>query len=313
MNDPRDEDLRDAIASAVTDVEPADRLAAIRRRTTLRTARHTTRRWYAVGGTALVSAAAIITVVAVLAQRDTSPHVADPVGPAASADPGVAGPAVPVYYVGHGPDGPDAPAQTLYRYFEHGGSPLELLMRSPSDPDYRTLWPAGSLTSYDVQGGEIRVLVSSGAVGDRLAQQQLVYTLQAEVGRRLPVRLVTASGVAQPGPIEAAPALTVLNEMSISDPAEGTSFSGSFIARGVSNGFEASVSCRLLDAGGASVWEAPTTAAGYMEPRLFPWRLQVDLSAVRPGVYTLSCTTDDASGGAGGYGAATDTRSITVE
>ena len=341
-----DDELRAAIGDAVCDVEPTDRLGEIRRATHL----PARRRWYVVGGAAVLAAAVVVTAVAVLAQGD-APRAADPIGPAATtrtSPTAISGPAVPVYYVGPGPDGPNAPASTLYRYFEHGGTPLDLLMRTPSDADYRTLWPVGSLVvASDPEAGLVYVTLRDASLRERpdamseveaeLAVQQVVYTLTAALQDDFVVRFryqdpnddsttvpldrvlgieipeQEVDGTTIPGSVRKAPQLDVLNEMSISDPAEGASYAGSFTARGVSNGFEASVYCRLIDANGTQVWDAPTTAGGWLEPRLFPWRLEVDLGNVEPGEYTFTCTTDDPTGGAEGYGAATDTRSLTVE
>jgi len=153
-----------------------------------------------------------------------------------------------------------------------------------------------------------------------LSVQAVVYTLQASFQEQVAVQFTAAGnpvdqvfGVPTSEPLARAEALSVLSLMSISNPAEGAIISDSFTADGVSNGFEASVSCDLVAEDGEQVWTAATIAEGYLEPRLFPWALDVDLSDVPSGTYTLTCTTDDPTGGAEGRGADTDTRTVIVE
>jgi hypothetical protein len=310
MND--DQDLRDALSTAVEDVEPTDRLVAIRQGT-----RRTTRRrrsWWAAGGGAL--AVASVVAVALVAGSPSPQRAAEP---AASPSP-VPEPArttYPVYYVGPGPDGPDAPAAMLYRSYVESASPLAALMATPTDPDYRTLWPAGSLLSYEVQDTDIEVVVSRDApVTDELARQQLVYTLQTLEQSELPVAMEYELIEPLLVPVEPAPELEVLSHMSIDEPIEGSTFasSGSFTATGRGNSFEATGNCTLLAADGEVV-VGPLIAQmdGYMEPQLFPWELTVDLDGVPPGTYTLACTTDDPTGGTEGPGTYTDTRTVIVE
>ena len=50
-----------------------------------------------------------------------------------------------------------------------------------------------------------------------------------------------------------------------------------------------------------------------MGEKLCPFSRTFDVSGVEPGTYVLSVSTDDASGGAEGYGPFTDSRVITIE
>ena len=51
-----------------------------------------------------------------------------------------------------------------------------------------------------------------------------------------------------------------------------------------------------------------------MEPRLFPFSGEIDVSSLDPGTYTLIVETDDPSGGAeGGIPVFTDTRTFVIE
>lgn len=314
MNDhqPDDDFLRDALEDAVADVEPVDRLTAIRTRT--RTARRTRRSWY-VAGTAGLAAAAVVVAVAVVTSGDdagTRPDVATsptPTDTPTDDSPVVDPPAetTPVYYVGPGSDGPDGRERALYRYFEPAGDPLELLMSTPSDPDYQTSWEPGSLQSFRVL--EDRIVVQGDPAGtDELAMQQLVYTLQAATNSRLPVQVTNP--FIDTEPVDRADPLEVLSHVSISDPGERYAYSGSFTARGVGNGYEGTIGCRLVGDGGQTAWSG-VALAGAGEA-LEPWTLDVDLTGVAPGGYVLVCQDEDPTAGAEGIGAFTDDRTIVV-
>ena len=330
-----DDDLRRAVVDAVAEVSPSDRLAQIRRSTTA--ARHRRRRRLAVQGGALVAAAGVLALALVVRSGPEPGTAIDPAarpdGAPGAAAPDVAGTLTAVYLLGPGPTGPSAPEVSLYRYFAVAADPLDLLTAPPADPDYATLWAPGSLVGHDhVDGSPIDVVLGDesltrraddvSAAEARLALQQVVYTLQAYYGDRAPVRFLVGDeaagevlGIATPGPVDQDPPLEVLSHLSISDPAEGNSYDASFVARGVANGFEGTVSCRLLDTTGSPVWQDGTVVedATLLDDGLAPWRLGVDLDEVTPGAYTLACTTDDPTDGAEGRGADVDTRSITVE
>lgn len=317
--------LSETLHDAVSDVEPVDRLAEIRGRTT----RSPRRRW-AASGAVLVAAAAAVAVALVVRPGGLDgavpevPVASDPVGAPDQ-------PLVPVYYVGPGATGPDAASALLYRYFERGGSALDRLMRTPSDPDYRTLWPAGSLVSMSgPHGGVVDVTISDAALRERptemtareaeLAIQQVVYTVQADVGGRPAVQFrLDENPIDQVFGEPTSEALTnasvyeVLSLMSISDPAEGATYRGSFTARGAANSFEASVLCSISSANADSYGPFIATAEGSMEERLFPWEMTVDLSDVPSGRYTFTCSTSDPTGGSEGRGTDVDTRTIVVE
>src|SRR4051812_43876629 len=114
--DPRDADLSTLLRDAVSDVEPADRLAEIRQATAGRPSRF---RWYAAGGTVLAVSAAV-TAIAVVTSP-SAPKAEDP-GPAApSVEPSPRTHALAVYYVGDTPHGP-----RLFREFHQvaGGDDL---------------------------------------------------------------------------------------------------------------------------------------------------------------------------------------------
>jgi hypothetical protein len=252
-------------------------------------------------------------------------------------DPGPA-PTRTVFYVGLGPDGPDGDEAALYAYPEvenpddhDTGTILDLLTSTPTDPDYRTLWPRGSFLGVgDPEAGESVVELASSVPQERphgmaereaeLAVQQVVYSVVAYYDEALGVRFVGASGPMETvlgvptdnGFVAAASPLSVLSHLSITEPAEGMVVRDAFTATGGANGFEGTVACGLDDQGGNRAWLG-ATIAGWQEDRLFPWELEVDLTDVTPGTYTLRCRTDDPTGGTEGAGAYEDSRTVVVE
>ncbi len=314
-----DDDLRSLLDDAVTGVEPADRLDAIRARTSAPARRL---RPAVVGAAALATAAAVVGGV-VLGQRLAGPGTPDQPPVATPADVPVA-----VYYQGMTPQGP-----RLYRSYEQAGddtlsTALGLLADQPSDPDYRSPWPAGALEAGAVVDGVIEVTLAAdadvagpGGPPDEavLAVQQVVYTAQAAVQERLPVRFVRDGapveevfGVDTSAPVSQAPPLETLALVSISDPAEGQVVDdGSFLARGVASSFEATVPWEIRDDAGAVVSSGFATADGFLD-RLHPWSVEVDVSDLAPGRYTFVASTSDPSGGAEGAGPTTDTRTLVV-
>jgi hypothetical protein len=299
-------DLGDLLHHAVDDIEPVDRIDAIRARTAHSTARAARPWFYAAGGTVLATAAA----VAAFAVLGGGPPTADE-GPADhghEADTVL----VPAYFIGDTPRG-----ERLFREFDTvAGSDalqgaLDRIQRPPSDPDYVTAWAQGSFDSAQVSGDTIEVEVGSVDVDtSALAAQQLVYTLQGAIGQRLPVQLVR-DGEPTGAPLTAQPQNDVLNLVSISDPAEGEAYHGSFTARGRANSFEATVHWEIQTEGGRVVREGFATASGWMD-RLYPWETEIDLTGLRYGFYTFVVRQDDPSGGAEGSQPAVDTRTIIV-
>lgn len=264
----------------------------------------------------------------------TSPST--PTGDATATDPGTgattptADPKViPVYYVGDTPDG-----DRLYREFTQssGVEPLvaagaAVTEGDPVDPDYRTPWPSGRFASITQTSTAIVVEVaeeswleagSLDADQAELAVQQLVYTLQGTIGKRLPLTVEydgkpadTLLGVRATGGLNAAPQLDVLAFMNVTEPAEGTTVPDSFTANGRASSFEATVGWTIEDSTGTVVLEGFTTADGWTE-KLYPWTTKVDVSSLDPGSYTFIARTDDPSGGEG-PGPTEDTKRITVE
>ncbi len=341
-NVPDDDDLRTMLHDAVSDVHPEPGLHRIRERTADASPR-ASRTWL-VGLAALATAAAIVGVVLVTTQRgpdaDSGP-IASPAATAsasssATASIGVSERALGIYYVGDTPQGP-----RLYREFhrlraglgEAGISvALGQALDGATDSDYRNPWPDGTrvaVLQLTSTGPEVTVSLSnpdvdlharpatmSAAEADA-AVQQLVYTAQAALGKRLPVHFLldldttdTLLGVDVSAPVSQGSALDTLALASISEPAEGALVHGSFTAKGVASSFEANVPWEIRQ-GDVVVKKGFATADGWLD-KLYPWQTDpIDVSDLEPGRYTFAASTDDPSDGEGA-GPTTDTRTIIV-
>jgi hypothetical protein len=240
--------------------------------------------------------------------------------------------AVPVYFAGDGPRG-----TVLFREFQPGigadpvAQAAQAAVAGPAlDPDYRSLWPAGTQATASYDGDVITVDLTGADLHDRpaamtkrdaaIAIQQVVYSVQAAAQARAGVQLLldgqhTDQVLGSPAsePLTNAKGSDVLSQMSITAPEEGQQVSGSFKASGVNNAFEATFTWELRDSNGQVVANDFGTAEGCCESdKLFPWTADVDLTGVAPGTYTFVAMNDDPSGGEG-KGPDVDTRTIVVE
>jgi hypothetical protein len=302
------DDLSTLLHDAVADVEPTDRLDEIRARTAS-PARSAARPWFYAAGATVLATAATLAAFAVLGNDHDND--AGPIDHAHEADTVL----VPAYFVGDTPQGP-----RLFREFDRvpGDDPLTaalLRIQEPAtDPDYTTGWPEGSFESVTLGDDVIDVELGDAApeafagTWEGLPDQQVVYTLQGVLGQRLPVQFLQ-DGEPVGDPVDAAPQNDVLSLVSISDPAEGNEYEGSFIARGRANSFEATVPWEIRD-GDTVVKRGSATALGTID-KLYSWKTDVDLTGIAPGTYTFVAMTDDPSGGEG-PGPFTDTRTIVV-
>ena len=147
--------------------------------------------------------------------------------------------------------------------------------------------------------------------------QQLVYTTQAALQQRLPVRFLVGGqttdsllGVDVSGPVTNGPALETLALVSISEPQEGVEVTGSFRASGVASSFEATVPWEIRK-GDEVVKRGFSTASGWMD-KLYPWQTDpIPVADLPEGTYTFVASTDDPSDGEGA-GPTSDTRTIVV-
>ncbi|MFN8194007.1 MAG: Gmad2 immunoglobulin-like domain-containing protein [Nocardioidaceae bacterium] len=345
MSDPTDPRLHELIHDSVADIEPGDRLHAIKSRTKVSTM-NTRRTWIAAVGASVAVAAAAVVAVAVVNRpgpsasptpgpaassvtQATEPSGPSPTAPATSS-PAVPADLVPTYYLGDTPQG-----VRLYREFHVVTDPpaddlsaaLAALTSTPADPDYRTAWPEGSFASATFADGVISVTLADTSLRDRpasmdeetarMAVQQVVFTVQAAVHQRAPVQFRSPDnpidqvyGVPTAEPIVNDAPLDVLSLVSLSDPAEGSLVTDTLQVSGVANSFEANVPWQILS-GSDEVDHGFFMASGAMEPRLFPFEGSIDVSGLAPGTYTLRVQTDDPSGGEGG-GPFEDTRTFVV-
>ncbi|MCW2766277.1 MAG: hypothetical protein JWO11_2236, partial [Nocardioides sp.] len=302
------------------------------------------RRLYAVGGTVL-GTAAVITAIALASNQD-KPSAND-LGPAkspsgavdpTSTDPAPTTTTVASYYLGDTPGGPK-----LFREFravetdDEVAGALQLLMTPPVDPDYSTPWHPGSFSDASLGGGSVTqsdpevmyVTLADAALHGRpagmsdqqaeMAIQQVVYTLQAAVQERAAVQFMfngnpidQVLGVPTSEPLTNASPLATLSHVSISDPAENATVSGSFDASGAANSFEANLLWEIRQ-GDQVVSSGNFGADGWAADKLFAWEGTVDVRGLTPGTYTFAISEDDPSGGAEGNGPDSDTRTIVVQ
>lgn len=313
-----DQQLVDLLRDAVADVEPDARLADIRARIPRRS---TARRWGLLTGGGALAVAATVTAIALAGSPSpvrTDPDVAtDPsgsAGPSGSADP-VESSAVAAYFVGDTPTG-----DRLFREFQAvedatpGVSGLELLESGPADPDYTSLWPAGSFEDRisDTGNGVVHLYLTDAAPAEpsELALQQVVYTVRA--GLQEQVKVAFHRGEEKVATVAAAPQLQILSLVSLSDPSEGMVTQDVLRVSGVANSPEANVPWRI-EQGSRVVDEGFFSAEGWMGTRLFPFSGDIDVSSLDPGQYTLIVETEDPSSGSEGPGAYSDTRSFVIE
>jgi len=343
-HDPYDDDLRTLLHDAVSDVHPDPALHRIRSRTAT-LPQHGSRTWL-VGLAAAATAAAIAGVVVVTTQRGpgsdsgpvASPTTSTSAGPSASTTATTntsTERAMGVYYVGDTPQGP-----RLYREFHRlrvadgaagtVGPAIEQALDRADDSDYRDPWPDGTQASVQgATGSEVTLSLSNDALDLRdrpagtsaaeaeAAVQQLVYTAQAALQQRLPVRFLVGGqptdsllGVDVSGPVTNGPALETLALVSISEPPEGGEVTGSFRASGVASSFEATVPWEIRK-GDKVVKRGFSMASGWMD-KLYPWQTDpISVADLPEGTYTFVASTDDPSDGEGA-GPTSDTRTIVV-
>lgn len=348
-DEPFDQWVSRQLHDAVDDVEPSNRLGALKRATsgqrpTRAKAPRRHPRWWAVGGAvaAVVCVTAVVTV-AVNSSDNRTPTATDSgsaddpslaVDPSAGDSPAMDQVALPVYYVGRAAGG-----DRLFREFQQAstndaiGSAIQRsLTGSPNDPDYRSLWPSDvAVQRARVHGGRIVVeLVGNGSLDEagsltsgeaELALQQLVYTAQAAAGEgRLPVKVRVADspgssvlGLPLRGTLRQADPMTTLNLISLSSPSQGQPVDGDTLqVDGAASSFEASVSWEITR-DDEKVAEGYTTAESGDPGRLSPFQTEIDVSDLEPGEYTLTVSTDDPTGGAEGNGPDTDDRTFVIE
>lgn len=310
-----DRTLAALLEDAVADVEPVDRLGAIRSRVA-----PSRRSWWYAGG-AVVAAAATVATVAGLGGGPLERAV-DPATPAgtSSATPttDVTAGLNKLYWVGSTPQGPRLFAEPTRVNAGYGESQLHaalnaLLRGAPTDSDYVTHWPSARLQSVREAADRIEVRIDLPLDGapDDLGVLQVVHTVWEVEGERVPVTVdVRTEGELDPVIVRSSDDLDVLAPVQVAAPLDGQEVSGAFTASGMASSFEATVPWRFEDDRGRVVLEGFATAEGWMD-RLYPWETEVDVSSLAPGTYTFIASTAEPSGGEG-PGPTTDTRVVYV-
>jgi hypothetical protein len=320
------DDLTTLVHDAVSDVEPTDRLHSIRHEVQQRPRRS---RWYAVGG-AVLATAAVVTGIAVAARPSSGPAPGPAPSPTAIDSGTPSSHALPVYYLGTTAAGP-----RLFREFHRRAgtadsldAAVQELTSDPEDPDYRTLWPAGAFGTARVTDGRIELEVLDrdlvgqtdvGALEAQLSLQQVVYTLQAAIGQALPVQFMyqgtlapNVLGVPGSRPIPRATAFDVLAPVNISDPQEGRTVVGHFSANGVASSSEA-VPWALLAPGTGDIITMGSAPSAGDDDGVHTWATgEIDVSGVKPGVYTFVAWANQAHSGSAAAGATKDTRTVII-
>ena len=320
-----DDQIRELLDDAVSDVEPRPGLDTIRARTSTTRSR---RPWVWGAAGAVLATAATIAAVAVLANGPGTtaarPGAAtQPTGPASTRDRTPRPVGDGLLRREHQPR-----CTTVPGVLSRGGRGAvdqaveRSVTGSADDPDYGSLWPRGTtLQRAQLQGGVLSVDLS-GDVTERpsgmseaeaeLALQQVVRTAQNATGSSLPV-LFLLDGYPTPmllGQATDRPVPTssddLLAQVQVASPTDGARVTSPFTVTGSAAAFEANVQWELMQ-GDTVVKRGFTTAEECCT--LSPYSFEV---TAEPGTYTLVVHDEDASGGEG-VPPWRDTKEITVE
>jgi hypothetical protein len=200
----------------------------------------------------------------------------------------------------------------------------------PVDPGSRTPWRGLvrlDYASYSTTGAgyTLQIALHEGAPADRpsdmtaaearAAVQQLVYTAQSAIGKRVPVFFSIGSkpngghptllGIDISRPIAGAPVLSTLSHIDLTSPTQDAPVSGRLTVRGVNSSVGGGLVVTLVRNDHTYLTKRGTGGTG---GRLSPWTVHLDLSQVPAGQYTLIATNGDHRSHGG-----PDTDSRTVE
>jgi Immunoglobulin-like domain of bacterial spore germination/Sporulation and spore germination len=321
-----DDQIRELLDDAVSDVEPRHGLDRIRSRTA---ANHSRRPWaWGVGAAVLATAATIAAVAVLSGGPGTTDAGPGPAGTTPSTGPTSAtarpAQAVTSYYVvqtGHGP--------LLYpeTYAVVDDSQREQAVERSvtgraDDPDYGTAWPTGTtlqkaqladgVLSVDLAGVPVDRPAGVSTAQAELALDQAVRSAQSAFGSKLPVTFLldgrptpTLLGLATGQPVSAA-SDEKLSSVQVDTPSDGATVDSPFTVSGRAAAFEANVQWELMQ-GGTVVKQGFTTAEECCT--LSPYSFEV---TAPPGSYTLVVHDEDASGGTEGAGQVQDTKGVVV-
>jgi hypothetical protein len=315
-----EDQVRELLEGAVTDVEPRRSLDDVRARTAARRRRSWAR---GVAGGVVATAATVAVVVALTHGLGSTAGGT----PTVSADhsTATAGPRVPVYFVGTTPSGPRLFAEqhaTPSRDLALDTAVAEAVAGSAADVDYHSPWPSGTTVRAARLSDAVLTVDLSGRVATRpahttaaeaaLGLQQLIYTAQAAVGKKLPVTFLldgrpstTLLGQPSSRPVQASSADATLASVSVTSPSDGVTVSSPFTVRGRAAAFEGNVQWELVQ-GENQVQSGFATASECCS--LSPYSFTVKAP---PGNYTLRVHDEDPSDGEG-TAPTQDTKNITV-
>jgi hypothetical protein len=231
--------------------------------------------------------------------------------------------AVAVYYVMDTTNGP-----RLYREFHsrpQTDAPVADALQAmfdvaPDDPDYSSLWPAGTeVLGASVEGGTATVDLSrealdgqAGSAFEAASVQQLVHTVTAADTSVQQVQLVFEGApeqtlwgaVAVDEPVERAPQVEVLGPVWLLTPTEGGTIARGEQFGGVATAFEATVNWQWLQDGRVVAEGFSTATEG--APGRGEWSSTVE---VPPGDYELKAFESSAEDGSETF---LDTKTVTV-
>ncbi|MDR7251083.1 hypothetical protein J2X46_000055 [Nocardioides sp. BE266] len=326
-----DQLIRDLLHEVADDIEPGDRLDAIRA-ATAPAGRRTHRAWWAAGGAGLL-AASVVTALALTTGGAPQTNGSDPAGPASETAPAgePAGGPVAVYFVGDTAEG-----SRLFREFQPTDEPdggvlyaIDAALRGDAlDPDYRSAWPAGVRLRQWIPKPDVITVILDDAPVERpagmskddagLALEQLVRTAQALYGNgKVPVDVQleqqvtdTILGVATTEPLRGAPDADVLAPVSLSDPSEGLEVDndeGRLTVRGRASGTDGTVTTRVQRWEGTFVVGQEVDRLAADGAGLVPFTATFDLSDAPAGDYVVMSQVQTPSGAL-----TTDTRRFTV-
>ncbi len=221
--------------------------------------------------------------------------------------------ALPVYYVNDTAAGP-----RLQREFRRvatadpASDAVRTMLAEPTglDPDYRTLWPAGTALREPVTTGDGVITVDLtgvtpgaqvGTAGAELTVQQLVYTVQGALQSSDPVRILLDGepvdelfgAVSTAEPVERGDIFAVRSLVQIDAPAEGATVGPEVQVSGEAAVFEATLLWEVRS--GDEVVESGVTSTA--EGQTFaPFSFSVTLD---PGGYVVQIMESDPSDGEG--------------
>jgi hypothetical protein len=216
---------------------------------------------------------------------------------------------VPVYYLGPVVAGSDQ--LRLFREFVSSAVPspsvpasnaltaLRLAMGpAPTGSSYRTAWQGVTADAVTLGPDVVTVRLSSGTTSsESLATEQLVWTVQAALGKALPVRFELADGGTEvsPGhpasstftrPTDAVAVLEQVAPVWVDEPARGSAVKAGarLTVKGVASTFEATVEWELLRDGRRVDHGFTTASAGAPDRGTYRFTTKTSLT---PGAYVV--------------------------